>query len=350
MRSTVVKALSMKFFSWHAVLVLLFELSAVLSLETESYSILMPNVAPKKPETYLCTPVRVDPTTKHYVVGFSPNATMHVAHHMLLFGCTTPGSSEEIWDCGEMATSRQQGLKRASACSKGSQIIYAWARDAPDLELPKDVAFEVGGDSKIQYLVLQVHYADVSAFENGHTDESGVALHYTDVPQPKAAGVFLLGTNGYIAGKTTEYMETACAINENKVMHPFAFRTHTHSLGRVVSGYRVRRDHRGIDEWTLIGKKNPMKPQMFYPVSNNLTVVKGDVLAARCTMVSDRSRITKVGPTNEDEMCNFYVMYWVEGSQPLNQKYCFTMGPPFYYWDRGFPFLNNIPSKDASSI
>ena len=27
-------------------------------------------------------------------------------------------------------------------------------------------------------------------------------------------------------------------------------------------------------------------------------------------MVSDRSRVTWVGPTAEHEMCNFYLMYW----------------------------------------
>lgn len=38
------------------------------------------------------------------------------------------------------------------------QIIYAWALDAPKLQLPNDVGFQVGKDSNIQYLVLQVHY------------------------------------------------------------------------------------------------------------------------------------------------------------------------------------------------
>ena len=49
--------------------------------------------------------------------------------------------------------------------------------------------------------------------------------------QPKAAGVMLLGTGGFIFPKTTQYMETACDIEEDKVIHPFAFRTHTHALG-----------------------------------------------------------------------------------------------------------------------
>jgi len=89
---------------------------------------------------------------------------MDVAHHMLLYGCLEPGTSDDVWDCGEMSTSHSSGLKRSSPCSKGSQVIYAWARDAPPLNLPEDVAFKVGGKTEIQYLVLQVHYADVSTF------------------------------------------------------------------------------------------------------------------------------------------------------------------------------------------
>lgn len=50
---------------------------------------------------------------------------------------------------------------------------------------------------------------------------------------PKLAGVLLLGTAGYIRPLSVEHMETACTIDEDKVLHPFAFRTHTHQLGRL---------------------------------------------------------------------------------------------------------------------
>jgi peptidylglycine monooxygenase len=52
-------------------------------------------------------------------------------------------------------------------------------------------------------------------------------------------------------------------------------------------------------------------------------------------------------PTNEDEMCNFYLMYWVYHDSPLEKKYCFTEGPPLYYWTSE---LNNIPNKEASTL
>lgn len=106
----------------------------------------------------------------------------------------------------------------------------------------------------------------------------------------KQAGVLLLGTAGMIPPLALEHMETTCPISENKVIHPFAFRVHTHSLGKVVSGWRIRN---GI--WTLLGKRDPMKPQMFYPLNNTEPIVVGDTLAARCTMLSNRKRVTFIG-------------------------------------------------------
>lgn len=43
-------------------------------------------------------------------------------------------------------------------------MIYAWARDAPMLTLPPDVGFQIGKNTAIKYLVLQVHYATVDKF------------------------------------------------------------------------------------------------------------------------------------------------------------------------------------------
>ena len=118
-------------------------------------------------------------------------------------------------------------------------------------------------------------------------DKSGVVLRYTDQPQHKRAGVYFVGTGGIIAPSTTTYMEAACRISTNQDIHPFAFRTHTHSLGRVVSGWRVTKDM----DWTLIGKADPQLPQMFYPVEDSEMIIRnGDTIAARCTMVSYRDR------------------------------------------------------------
>ena len=314
------------------------------SNSVKKYALLMPNVRPYREELYLCTPVKVDPSQNYYLIGFEPNATMDIAHHILLYGCGKPGSSKPVWDCGEMGHRTSKSDDAMVPCAEESQILYAWARDAPMLILPEGVGFKVGGDSSIKYLVLQVHYAHIDKFKDGRTDDSGVFLHYTLRPLNKLAGVFLLGTSGAIPPKRTTYMETACTIKENKTIHPIAYRTHTHSLGKVVSGYLVKPDY----TWIELGKRDPLTPQMFYPVHNKVTAGQGDQIAARCTMQSTRNSWTYIGATKADEMCNFYLMYYVENDEPLAMKYCFTYGPPNYYWkDAG---LFNIPDIEASSL
>ncbi len=78
-----------------------------------------------------------------------------------------------------------------------------------------------------------------------------------------------------------ENFETACLIDESVELHPFAFRTHTHKHGKMVSGWKVVEDaSSGINSWTLIGEHDPMQPQMFYPVANNVTLARGDMIVS----------------------------------------------------------------------
>lgn len=49
-------------------------------------------------------------------------------------------------------------------------------------------------------------------------------------------------------------------------------------VGRVVSGYKVHRDEDGKDHWTLLGKRDPLTPQMFYPVYSRDPITTGDKL------------------------------------------------------------------------
>lgn len=75
----------------------------------------------------------------------------------------------------------------------------------------------------------------------------------------------------------------------------FTFNSKYDFVGKVVAGYKVRRDENGKDHWTLLGKRDPLTPQMFYPTFTNEPITHGDKLAARCTMISDRDRDTNVG-------------------------------------------------------
>lgn len=198
------------------------------------------------------------------------------------------------------------------------------------------------------YIYLQVHYASVDEIPTDG-DSSGVVLKYTNIPQPKSAGVYWTATGGRFPAQATTKAETACKIRTHVPLHPFAFRVHTHKLGRVVSGYKVTQDM----DWTLIGKEDPQLPQMFWPVTNDqMTLNDGDTIASRCTMVNNGDSAVSVGNTRNDEMCNFYLMFWVDGTDLPDQRTCSSLGPPFYSWG-GWLFgggLTKIPDIDASSF
>lgn len=273
----------------------------------------MPDVSPQKPETYFCT-ARKLPEDDAYIVGYEPHAKMQTAHHMLMFGCddVDDAGSKGFWNCNEMG-----GTCKGSV----NKIMYAWAMDAPPLALPQGVGFHVGGSSQIRYIVLQVHYANVDKFKLHHeTDHSGVTLRLQREKPKYFAGIYLVAAGGPpIPPKEKEFdMNMGCKYTVGPQMHPFAFRVHTHKLGYVVTGYRVRQG-----KWHLIGKGDPRQPQAFYHVDSEESLVSGDALAARCTYNSmKRDHTTFIGPTRADEMCNFYLMYWYDPAEGVSSDAC----------------------------
>lgn len=43
-------------------------------------------------------------------------------------------------------------------------------------------------------------------------------------------------------------------------------------------------------------------------------------------------------------------MYYVENDEPLSRKYCFSAGPPTYYWQNDQIRLKSIPDEEASQL
>ncbi|XP_076875787.1 peptidylglycine alpha-amidating monooxygenase isoform X1 [Brachyhypopomus gauderio] len=293
-----------------------------------SVDIRMPGVLPTASDSYYCVSVPVPTSREAYIVDFVPHASMDTTHHMLLYGCRAPYSTKGHWDCGT-----EQGT-----CRDEAKIMYAWARNAPPTNLPKDVGFKVGGDTQITYFVLQLHYGDVNSFRDHHRDCSGLTLRMTSKPQPFVAGMYLMMSVDTVIppGKAVTNADIACTYSSYP-MYPFAFRTHTHRLGKVVSGYRIRNG-----QWTLIGRQSPQLPQAFYSVSNAVDVRYGDTLAARCVFTGEgRSGKTRIGGTSSDEMCNFYMMYYMDYKHAVPYMDCMEHGSSALF--RGIPAEANVP-------
>jgi len=84
-----------------------------------------------------------------------------LAYHIIyiiykLYYCRRCGDHSETDApvCGSVGDIRRHGMPK--------KIVYAWALDAPEKELPEGVGLRVGGDTDIQYLVLQLHYKQKS--------------------------------------------------------------------------------------------------------------------------------------------------------------------------------------------
>ncbi|XP_074935948.1 peptidyl-glycine alpha-amidating monooxygenase isoform X7 [Phalacrocorax aristotelis] len=304
-----------------------------LGLSDFALDIRMPGVTPKQSDTYLCMSVPLPVDDEAYVVDFKPHASMDTVHHMLLFGCNEPSSTENYWDCDE------------GTCKDKSNILYAWARNAPPTRLPKGVGFRVGGETGGRFFVLQVHYGDISEFRDKHKDCSGVTLHLTHQKQPLIAGMYLMMSVNTVIPPGEKVVDADIACHYKRFpMHLFAYRVHTHRLGKVVSGYRVRNG-----QWTLIGRQSPQLPQAFYPVEHPVDVSYDDILAARCVFSGEgRTTETHIGGTANDEMCNFYIMYYMEAKHAVSYMTCTQNANPEMF--RNIPQEANIPIPVKSDM
>lgn len=319
-----------------------------------NFTVRVPDIKPERTEQYLCTAQRVPPSkVGHYVVGVDPVANVNYVHHMLIYGCQLPGVQRRdtpnlTWECGSM---QARGDLEDGAESKyingpvcdpegEEQLMYGWALEAPGLKMPKGVGYKIGGDTDLNYIVIQVHYGNVHKFQElpDLTDNSGLILE-TKPAGPnsgitKRAGVLLLFSYGYVeTGKSRH--EVWCQIEEDIVIHPFKYRVHTHRLGTKVYGakignsrnkYPYKRKTENND--LIIGQGNPQKPNMFYEVKNkNLTLTQGDSVYAYCDYYNPTTKEVVIGPKATDEMCNYYVLYWTESSKLLDKKICPQRNP-----------------------
>ncbi|CAI9730823.1 peptidylglycine alpha-amidating monooxygenase-like [Octopus vulgaris] len=261
-------------------------------LDLQKITISMPGARPSKDDEYLCTSKKLSKET-NYIVKFESLSDAVIAHHIILFGCPEPLTVGGIWSCGTIC-------KRNEA-----KILYAWAKNADPAKLPCNVGFHIGKGSNISSLVMQVHYKN--KFTDAQpADNSGLSLYVTKHKQKYAAGIFILDSDDGFIPKSTPLsnIDVSCKF-PRRVIYPFAFRTHAHNLGKVVSAYKFN------GSWTLIGKSNPHWPQAFYPIERRIKIERNDTVVARCTYNSTgRNSDTKIGPTHEDEMCNFYMMYY----------------------------------------
>ncbi|KAH9369776.1 hypothetical protein HPB48_011637 [Haemaphysalis longicornis] len=214
------------------------------------------------------------------------------------------------------------GTATATLSAMTLTVLYGWARNAPSTQLPPGVGFQVGQQTSVRYLVLQVHYD--TPIVGG--DSTGLELQIDLQPQRYLAGihVFYAKDQNIPPGQPSFPVDVNCVASREEPMFVFAYRVHTHSLGRTVTAYLLHNGH-----WSLLARGDPHRPQAFYPLNRTVTVKPGDVLASRCTYdTSTKKRPTEIGPGAAQEMCNLYLMYYALRSSGRTSGQCENLERP----------------------
>lgn len=247
-------------------------------------------------DQYVC--FRVDlPKQSLKIVGVDPSSTQDVVHHMLLFGCASEGPANEAWPC-HMTSPCRGGFER---------VLYGWGKNAPAMSLPTGVGYGVGPGSAMQSLVLQVHYLQ----ERPAGDQSGIRLRMTTKSTPFSAGMINYASYFTIPpGKPKHPIENQCCYSGFEILKGFAFRVHTHALGRSVNLERIEQQN-GKQVSNELCERDPQLPQGFAPLKDNILIRPGDTLKATCMFDSSAVHSpVNAGATHNDEMCNLYLMLY----------------------------------------
>jgi len=266
----------------------------------------MHNAKPKKPDEYVCSGFdNVRWTGENgtiYIKEFIPKADVRQVHHLTITLCSKPiPNTKTSFLCPH----------GANKCAKGDQakLIFLWARNASSMTLPKEAGFKAG-----RYIVMQIHYAHASTQPD---NTNGLNLRFTREKPRFEAGIFVISSTSSTkynipAHKSSHTITIGCKLPAQTPVRFFAYRPHTHDLGRVLSGFRYVPKTGQYENfvWT-----NPLWPQAFYPLQPYITIQPDERIIVRCTYNSrDRSATTRMGQTNHDEMCVMYMMYFMEKS------------------------------------
>jgi peptidylglycine monooxygenase len=289
---------------------------------------------PEHHDQYVCVAKDLNADVSYYMTKFSPMDKNAAAHHILLYGCPEPGMTDQpYWSCGEMSGQDKSSIPKGPICRDGTSgsILFAEAMQAGEYQLPDGVGFLVGKGSQFKYLVIQVHYGNIDAFSKDPqlTDMSGIMVEYQTTRTQYLGAIYLMVSGGNIPPNRVEgdveSLDIVCdpSRSRNKELVAFAFRTHAHSLGKLITGFRVRNNDQ---DWTEMARKSPQMEQTFYPMKKPLSIRPSDTIVARCLFSNPTGHTVNIGGTMEDEMCNLYVMYYTLEGAILDHNVCMSDG------------------------
>ena len=125
--------------------------------------------------------------------------------------------------------------------------------NAGELVLPEGAAVPIGGHSNVFQIQLECHYKDRFI---GKDFITGVEMTVAPEKPKKLVGIFLLGSMHInLQPKSWSNVHVSCPYRWDDEIEVFAYRTHAHGNGKVITGKVLRLQILAVRIFQNIGSK-----------------------------------------------------------------------------------------------
>ncbi|CAG0901630.1 unnamed protein product [Darwinula stevensoni] len=203
---------------------------------------------------------------------------------------------------------------------KCQSVLQGWAVSGVGEKYPEHAGYPLRPDSEgPTYYRMEMHYNNPQLIDDIH-DESGLTIYYTDNLRTYDMGTIVFGsrvvytelvppglgdfmTVGHCPGECTEMFIPPEGI------HIFSGLLHSHLLGRKMRA-RIFRDGEELP-WIFHDEHYDSDFQQSRILREEFLLLPGDHITVECDLdSSEREDVTLGGLTDNDEMCEFFVMYY----------------------------------------
>eukprot|EP01084_Bolivina_argentea_P034773 64410_1 len=237
-----------------------------------------------------------------------------VVHHIALYNCPSYRVTSQSHVNTEGVCDEWDENMPSKYCRNG-QMLHGFGVGTNNFTYPVHVGYEIGADSTVNYLLMEMHYENTYLLNNV-SDTSGVRIWYTPQIRKYSAGNIMFGLNPTIPNYhliphgvsrvvNTAYCLPKCMQNgiPAKGVKAFAVLLHQHYLGAVLK-LRIVRNGTEL---------KPILEDYAYDFNYQQTVkiderdiFPTDTLILEChynTLHINNSNVTFGGESTQDEMC-----------------------------------------------
>ncbi|GIL49739.1 hypothetical protein Vafri_6017 [Volvox africanus] len=275
--------------------------------DSHVWEVRMSNLSiPAQDTAYLCRDFEVpNSKTKVHITNWQAAVdNPRQVHHMIIYACNArPVNPRSLYSCMAMDPS----------CVT---FYAAWAPGADSFETPPEAGIALGGDSGVNWLILQVHYTNL-ALATGLVDSSGFQLNVTTTLRQYDMGFLTLGSLDIAIppgvanfSSTPNLCPSSCTKQMPRPVTMLMLGFHMHTMGRSIRTQWFRNGQ----ELPLLGERRAFsynyQGATYVDASRN-QLMPGDELVTTCTWDSrGRTNTTLFGEKTANEMCFNLVVYY----------------------------------------